>query len=230
MDHMIQSLNPAGTIRSTIAATADPGWFLLDGSTVTNGQSLYPGLWAVIPAAWKSGANIILSDARGKFLVMDDAGAVFTLGVAGGANSKTIASGNLPVHTHTIDHSHSTGTSLTENQYHVHTATNWLSGNVTSDHTHTGLSGLVQASPSATGIYMTDNGTVLLYVGYGPSSGISANHQHYTSGSTDATHTLHTHNFTTPAFSGASGNGGFANTALDITPANLVVNYQIKAH
>ena len=41
----------------------------MDGSTITNGQTLYPNLWAVIPAAMKSGANIVLPDTRGRVSV-----------------------------------------------------------------------------------------------------------------------------------------------------------------
>jgi hypothetical protein len=99
---VLQQLNPAGTIRATVAATADPGWLLLDGQVVTNAQTLYPALWAAIPASWKSGANATLADARGRTLFMDDAAGDFTLGAVGGSN---VSIGAHP-HFHPMDHGH----------------------------------------------------------------------------------------------------------------------------
>jgi len=44
------------------AATIPPGFAELDGSTITNGQTLYPVLWSVIPSGWRSGSDIVLDD------------------------------------------------------------------------------------------------------------------------------------------------------------------------
>lgn len=94
---------PAGTVRATIAATADPGYVLIDGSTVTGAQTLYPATWVVIPASWKSGANMVLPDWRGSMLIADDAGATFTLGGSGGANTHAITQVELPAVGITVD-------------------------------------------------------------------------------------------------------------------------------
>jgi hypothetical protein len=48
-----------GTLRQTMKTTADPGYALM-GTTLTGAQVFYSTLWAIAPAAWKSGANLIL--------------------------------------------------------------------------------------------------------------------------------------------------------------------------
>ena len=54
------ALSPVGTILLYVAPTAPTGWALLNGATIVGGQTLYPALWAVLPVAYKSGANIVL--------------------------------------------------------------------------------------------------------------------------------------------------------------------------
>lgn len=76
--NIIELTVPAGSIISTIAAAAPTGFLLLDGSTVSGGQTIYPNLWAVIPAGWKSGANIALPDARGRTVIGAGSGAGLT--------------------------------------------------------------------------------------------------------------------------------------------------------
>lgn len=100
---MLEWTVPPGSIVATVAATADPGFVLIDGSTITNGQSLYPLTWARIPASWQSAPNIVLPDWRGKTLFMDDAGALFTLGGSGGANTHSLIQAELPAVTLSID-------------------------------------------------------------------------------------------------------------------------------
>ena len=48
--------------------------------------------------------------------------------------------------------------------------------------------------------------------------------------SVTSTNSGHTHTIDVPNFTGSSGNGGFANTAMTITNAHLAINFQIKAH
>lgn len=87
---------PAGSINATVAATADAGYVFIDGSTITNGQTIYPTTWARIPASWKSAPDIVLPDWRGRTLFSDDAAALFTLGGLGGANTHTLIQAELP--------------------------------------------------------------------------------------------------------------------------------------
>jgi hypothetical protein len=106
----VVALVPAGTIRAGINSAADAGWLLFN-QTVASAQTLYPALWAVAPAAWKSGASLVLPNTTDTDL--GGAGAI-VLGATGGANSKVIGSNNLPTHTHPVTvtetaHSHPLG-------------------------------------------------------------------------------------------------------------------------
>lgn len=93
-------LVPAGTVAATISSTADTGWLLLDGSSVLNASTAYPSLWAVAPASWKSGTTLTLPDMSNKTL---GGSGTTTLGAAGGANSVTLSTSNLPSHYHTVN-------------------------------------------------------------------------------------------------------------------------------
>jgi len=110
-------LVPAGTIVATIKSTANNGWLLLDGSTVTNAQSLYPNLWAVVPAAWQSGTSLVLPNMANRML---EGIGLTALGTTGGSNTVVISESNLPPHTHTVNPP-STAVSITD-PGHTHTA------------------------------------------------------------------------------------------------------------
>jgi len=107
-------LVPSGTISATIAASAPTGWLLLNGGTIVGGSATYPGLWAVAPAAWKVGADLVLPDWRGRAIIGAGAGAGLTnrvLNSVGGSE-------NLQQHDHQITligttstvHTHDAGT------------------------------------------------------------------------------------------------------------------------
>jgi hypothetical protein len=229
----------AGDIKCSISSTEDTGWFLMNGQTLVNAQANLPALWAKAPAAWKSGSNLILPDWRNRVMVMDDSGASLTLGgLAGpvpsaGTMPKTIASGNLPLHTHTIDHDHGSFTSGGNSVDHFHNL-NGATNNDSPTHAH-------QAPPNAGTTAFVVNGTGDLG-GAGIATGGAAYalnsvtgppnalHNHTINQNTGGASASHTHAIDPPNFTGSSGNGGFANTALDITPSGGVVNFFIKGH
>lgn len=97
---VIKSILPAGAVISTVAATAPTGWLLLDGTLVVGAQTAWPNLWAVVPAAWRVGADLQLPDARGRLMVGVDPAdtSMDAIGEKGG--SKIITVGNLPSHSH----------------------------------------------------------------------------------------------------------------------------------
>jgi microcystin-dependent protein len=117
VDASAQAAVLAGSVVETVRTVAPAGWLFLDGATVTNGQSLYPALWAVIPVTWQSGANIVLPDARGRMTVgYNPSDASFdAIGELGGAKTVTIATANLPAHSHT-------GTTNADSHSHALTA------------------------------------------------------------------------------------------------------------
>ena len=215
-------LVPAGTIIATCGATADTGYLLLDGSTSVGAQTAFPALWARAPASWKSGANLVLPNARGRTLFMDDTAALFTLGGVGGANSVPITSGNLPVHAHDLSsHTHTLSS-------HTHTTADGGSHRHAAATSGDGV-GLAHrtTNPDAAGTngwgFSLDGGaTVGYWVTSQPTSTIG-NHNHGITGGPS-------NNTSGGPSNNTSGNGGFANTALDVTNAHLTINWQIKAH
>lgn len=104
VDSQVEENVGAGTIAHTIRSTAPTGWLFLDGSTITNGESLYPALWAVIPASMQSGSDIVLPNASGRMLVARDAADTKfdVIGETGGAETVTLTEANLAAHDHTF--------------------------------------------------------------------------------------------------------------------------------
>lgn len=217
-------LVPAGTTATTVAAAAPTGWLFFN-QTVVNAQTLYPSLWAVAPAGWKSGSSLVLPDTRDKFIV--GAGSSFTLGTAAGSNTKTIGTGNLPSHSHTIDHDHPAGTTSTVSSDHSH----GFSGTTDTQGNHAHTTGVASNGFISDGA--GNNGSAGIASGAGFAfttvTGTTGAHAHNYSGNTGGISANHTHTFDVAAISGSSGSTG-SGTALDITPANLALNWMIKAH
>lgn len=213
-------LVPAGSSMDYFGTAAPDGWLTMVGQTVVNAQTLYPAAWAVLPTSWRSGANLILPDTRGKFFVNQNTGdASFdVIGETGGSKTTTLVEANLPSHTHAV------GTLATGNQSqdHTHTIT---TGTVSADHTHSGAGGAI--------IQQFGGGDAYLLAGaqghavYGPYNtagltGISANHTH--SGTTSGMNVSHTHAIT--GATAATGSG----TAINILPPYIVTLKIIKMH
>lgn len=234
---VVSKLLPAGTIAATIKSSADTGWLLLDGTTVTGAQSTYPALWAVAPTAWKSGANLVLPTMANKMLFGQS---TTTLGASGGANSKTIASANLPTHQHTIDHDHPAKVSSGQSQSHTHSIAHNHAAQTFSistsphDHTLTVYNAGAFTYPHSVNDFSGQGGTVAATINNFVSSvtvtgSVTVDLDNFTGSSGNASQD-HTHTVDLDNFTGNSGDGGFANTALDVTNAHLAVNFQIKAH
>lgn len=107
-------LGPVGMIVDYVGTTAPTGWAVMDGSTITNGQTLYPSLWAVLPSAFKSGANIVLPDTRGRVSVgRNPSDTDFdNIGDTGGAKTVTLTTAEMPSHGHTLGPGQSFGMSF----------------------------------------------------------------------------------------------------------------------
>jgi microcystin-dependent protein len=103
----------AGDIKTSIRVTAEAGWALLNGQTLTGAQSSYPKLWAVAPTAWKSGSNLVLPNWNDGYVMRGSAETGGSaLGASTGANTKTLSTAELASHTHGLSHSHTlTGSS-----------------------------------------------------------------------------------------------------------------------
>lgn len=103
---------PVGTLVLTIRTALLTNWLFLDGSTVVNGQTLYPVLWGLIPVSWQAAPDIHLPDARSSFPIVAAVGVA--MGTKAGSATKTLTGANLPAHTHNVslstsavgDHTH----------------------------------------------------------------------------------------------------------------------------
>lgn len=110
-DQPSSALGPVGTIVDYIGTTAPTGWAILDGSTITGGASLYPDLWAILPASFKSGTNIVLPDTRGRVAVGRNASDTDfdQIGETGGAKTVTLTTAEMPSHGHSLGPGQSIG-------------------------------------------------------------------------------------------------------------------------
>jgi hypothetical protein len=91
---------PAGTVRMSVAATADDGWFLMIGDPIVDCANKYHDLWAAAPLAWKAGSDLHLPDTQNRVAVSAPVGA--RLGELGGPvdNIIKLTAGQMPSHDH----------------------------------------------------------------------------------------------------------------------------------
>lgn len=132
---------PAGIVMAYVGATAPTGWLLCDGTSYL--KTTYPDLWTVLSTQGygSTTTNFNVPDLRDRM----PRGAATTgtsLGATAGADTVTLATGNLPAHSHEVgslavathaDHSHTfsvtTDSKLTT---HTHDFSHTHTGNVTS--------------------------------------------------------------------------------------------------
>jgi len=141
---------------------ADTRYLLEDGRAIS--RATYATLFGLIGTTYGSGngtTTFNIPDSRGRTSVAPDdmgtaAGAASrlsankTLGASGGAETKTLATGELPSHTHAVgtlamdsqgSHDHGVGTLTIANESaHVH-AISLTSGGQSADHSHSGTTG-----------------------------------------------------------------------------------------
>lgn len=211
---------PVGVINAYYGATAPAGWLLCDGSSFSSAS--YPTLAALL-------GGTTLPNLKGKVIVgVDAAQTEFdVLAETGGSKTTTLASANLPVHTHAIDHTHGAFTSGGGSS-HDHGLTNHNHGGGTGIHAH----GVINKVSTAAAGHVHNAGT-------SQSSSEPSGGSFTTDGATDSqgvantiqgsADTGHTHSTTVSALTQASGNGGTANTAAATMPPYMALNYIIRA-
>lgn len=99
---------PIGSILDYLGVSAPSGWAFLDGSTISNGKSLYPQLWDLLPLTMKTTSDIVLPDMRGRVSVHRGASGTFDnpIGTTGGAETVTLTTSQMPQHQHGMSHDH----------------------------------------------------------------------------------------------------------------------------
>jgi len=102
---------PIGTIVMTCRAGPPAGWLVLNGHLEVGAQTAYPELWAVVPVAWRVGADLQLPNCLGRlFIGMDPTNtAIDTIGELAGSPTATLAEANLPPHAHAQQGSFASG-------------------------------------------------------------------------------------------------------------------------
>lgn len=144
---------PTGTVLDFSGSSAPGGYVLCDGATYDGTNSAYADLFAVIGLTYGgSGTNFQVPDLRGRVSAGRDAGQTEfdVLGETGGAKTHTLATTEIPAHTHTQNahthtqdaHTHTQNAHTHTQNAHNHGATAGASGNAT---------GFVLAVPAGTG-------------------------------------------------------------------------------
>jgi microcystin-dependent protein len=197
---------PAGVVEMYAGSTIPNGWLLCDGRSTGISRTTYADLFAAIGTTYGSGdgsTTFNLPDMRSRMPIGVGTGTGLTnrtLGGSSGVETRTIAESNLPTHSHTINHDHAAFTTTGSEGAHTHPITTDTLTSVVS-HGHGAGSEVMGGSGS------TPSGT-------GSSATNSAG--------------AHNHSIDVPNFTGSSGNGGFANTAIDIMNPFLGLNFIIK--
>lgn len=215
---------PVGVINAYWGTTAPSGWLLCDGAAI---PTQYAALIALV------GANT--PNLKGKVIVGVDAAQTefAALAAAGGAKTQTIASANLPVHTHGLNgHNHGGATTSAGGSSHDHGLTGHNHGGGTGIHSHSFPGGVGGTSNTAHTHYIGGSAGAVGTLPQGAGSAASTADlstvgvANTTEGSAD---TGHTHSTTVNGDSGSTTNGAFANTAVTTLPPYVSVNYIIRA-
>lgn len=143
-------LVPVGTVLPYVGSSAPEGWLLCNGAAVS--RNTYANLHALLatssyPFGSGDGSTTFnLPDLMGRMIIGagDSPSAsvptVRTTGQSGGAETVVIASSNLPVHAHAIDHNHPVKNSGNQSADHTHPVDHNHSaantGNVSANHNH----------------------------------------------------------------------------------------------
>jgi microcystin-dependent protein len=213
---------PAGTIRTTIATVPEAGWLLFN-QTVVSANVLYPYLWDKIPTSWKSGTSMVLPNDDDLVLRLKASG----IGAVTGANTKTIATANLPAHAHDMGHTHAAATTGNDSPDHAHGFSGTTS--TTGDHRHQSAIWDVFIAGFNGSIGVEATGATVGYQLTKDFLNNTGDHAHTYSGTTGGRSVFHQHSFSTPAHTGNTSSVG-SGTALNVQEAGLSVRAMIKAH
>jgi microcystin-dependent protein len=230
------NLMPVGGVIPYAGTAAPNRWLLCYGQAVS--RTTYAELFAVTSTTYGAGdgsTTFNLPDLRGRVVAgQDDMGGVSanrltavingdTLGVAGGADTVTLITAELPSHTHTQQGSFVSGANSVD---HTHTQQGTFASGVNSvDHTHT--FGIEQNSPGGS-LATTGNARIIADTSGATTDTTSVNsvdHTHNTtiSGQTGNNSVDHTHTTTISGATTATGSG----TAHDNVQPTIVLNYII---
>ena len=196
-------LIPTGTINAYAHSVAPTGWLMCDGTSTAGYTLLASYVGATTP------------DLRGKFLMGKTATGIGST-LLGSGGSTTITEANLPVHQHTMNHTHGSFTSSGQSQSHNHTVSLNDPG-----HFHN-VNGNVANLTVGGGVVMT----VLSYLGGDSTNGLTnLKYTGTTVSSVGNASQDHTHSVTVTAHTGNTGTVGSGTAYFQ---PFVAVNYIIK--
>jgi len=220
-------LIPVGALMPYAGATAPDGWLLCNGQTPS--RTTYANLFAVIGTTYGAGdgSTFGLPDPMGRAIIGVGSGSGLTaraLAAKSGAETVVIASGNLPLHQHTLSaHTHTSAQHSHGLNSHTHTSAEHSHG--LGGHTHVGGShahniprGLIAAAGTNRAVVSTNNDQATINVAAGGqvSSGApSGGSDNATPGATGGPNQTNTTD-TTPGNTGAPTST--ATTTTNTTP------------
>jgi len=246
----------AGDIKQSIRDTLETGWLWMDGSVYAGANTLYPGLWAVAPSAWKSGTTLTLPNMTDRIMQGPASGVTAGIGLTNGANTISLSTAHMPSHNHSIsNHSHSMNhdhpNTTSSSDSHNHSINHDHGSANTGASTHTHSTSETQINSGLNVVYQGGSGPLGLADGnvwggvYGDPLNVGAlngssnggSHSHSfdmpnfsgTSGSDSHTHTTNIPNYSgsTGSTTPTSGNTG-SGSSFGIQQASLRINYFIK--
>lgn len=208
---------PTGTIQAFAGATVPDGWFLCNGQAIS--RTTYWQLFRAIGTTYGTGdgsTTFNVPDLRGRALFgLDnmggsDAGRISvanTLGTTDGAETFNLVEGNVPSHTHTINHAHTGSTA--SSSAHTHSVTD-------PGHAH-GIPRSTDSPLSGATNYIAGN------VDNGQSDTYNAN-----TGISIGSGGVHDHTVTVDTYNGNSGTGSGSGSNVAHLPPLMVINWIIR--
>jgi microcystin-dependent protein len=235
---------PAGSFTGYAGASLPEGYLWCDGTSYL--RSEYAGLFTAISTTWGAadGTHFNVPNFKDRVLVgrgtmgatadaaiIDSLLTSTTLGATydgeGAIDTITLATANIPAHTHTFSDSFS-GTTGSGGSDHTHTWSDSATTSTHGGHTHSYTDqgqGTVPARAGGGGADCADNSSS----GETTGSGGSHSHSVSVSGTTSsASAYLHTHTFSATASGTTSSTGSTTAFTVAILPPSIVVNWIIK--
>lgn len=156
-----------GEVRMTILTAPPAGWFLMNGQKIVNAATLYPALFAAVPAAWKTATDITLPDTARRHIIGASGNAP---GEVGGDDFIRLAVAHLPAHHH---------------------ADGSLVTSAAGSHSHEPSSGAYNFAINRPGVANTPSGVAQASTTYGitftGTTSVAPNHTHAVTGNTSDT-------------------------------------------
>jgi microcystin-dependent protein len=182
---------PVGSVIDYAGASAPEGWALLNGQTLTNAESLFPQLWAVVPTAWRSGSNVVLPNAGGRVVAgRDSSDSMFqNIGQTGGARNAIV-----------VAHAHGSATisgTTNNNSSLSMSGTANISGNTSNNnlHAHNSLSYPLEDSPGTFAAGTNRRGRVIGSLTSETSFASAHTHSFAATATVNSTGGIHSHGF-----------------------------------